>query len=211
MTPDQKGFLQLWPTLFLQRVLPSADVANEALLAHIINLERTHAQLTTEYRSQNLFENSPPAVQWLHQCINRTLGEYFSTSGVSVDVRWSLQGWANVNRTGDYHTLHNHPNSYLSGTYYVHTPAQPVSHGQRNDVNPGDISFFDPRPQANMTAIAGDAQIDPEFRITPVAGLLLLWPSFLHHAVHPNFADDARVSVSFNVVLQRSSGLTPVQ
>ena len=72
----------------------------------------------------------------------------------------------------------------------------------RQDLNPSAISFFDPRGAANMTAIAGDAQVDPEHRVVPVAGTLLLWPAFLHHLVHPNLSDTERVSISFNVVLR---------
>lgn len=147
----------------------------------------------------------------MHQCINKSIADYLSKSGVRVSIQWQLQGWANINRKGDYHALHNHPHSYLSGTYYVNMPEQPLADRQRDDLSPGDISFFDPRPQANMTAIAGDPQIDPEHRVTPVPGLLLLWPSFVHHAVHPNFAEQPRVSVSFNVVLRRSDTLLPDQ
>jgi len=203
MTSDNEGFHALWPTLLLKRILPSADAANTVLIEHVLELEQSHFQLTTDYQAQNLFEQSHPAIQWLKQCIKKTIVDYLTRSGVGVSVQWDLQGWANVNRMGDYHMLHNHPNSYLSGTYYVSTPAQPVSPDQRNDLNPGDISFFDPRPQANMTALAGDPQIDPEFRVTPASGLLILWPSFLHHAVHPNFAEQPRISISFNMVLQR--------
>jgi uncharacterized protein (TIGR02466 family) len=203
MTSDNAGFHALWPTLLLMRELPSADAANAVLVDYILNLEQAHSQLTTDYQSQNLFEQPHPAIQWLNQCVRKTMGDYLRKSGVSVSVQWDLQGWANVNRTGDYHMMHNHPHSYLSGTYYVSTPAQLVTSQQRNDLNPGDISFFDPRTQANITAIAGDPQFDPEFRVSPTSGLLILWPSFLHHAVHPNFADQPRISISFNVVVQR--------
>jgi hypothetical protein len=30
----------------------------------------------------------------------------------------------------------------------------------------------------------------------------LLWPSFLHHLVHPNLVDDPRISISFNVIFK---------
>ena len=211
MNQNEDGFTQLWPTLFLQRLIPSAEIANQALLQFLMKQDESRAQLTTDYRQQNLFEQSHPALQWLHQCINKSISDYLSKSGVSVSIQWQLQGWANINRQGDYHALHNHPHSYLSGTYYVSMPDQPATAGQRDDLNPGDISFFDPRPQANMMAIAGDPQIDPEHRVTPAPGLLLLWPSFVHHAVHPNCAEQARVSVSFNVVLRRSDALIPEQ
>lgn len=211
MTQNSEGFMQLWPTLFLQRQMPSAEIANQALLQLLMMQDEAQPGMTTDYRQQNLFEQTHPAIQWLHQCINKTIADYLSESSVSVSVKWQLQGWANINRKGDYHSLHNHPNSYLSGTYYVNMPEQPLSARQRDDLSPGDISFFDPRPQANMTAIAGDPQIDPEHRVSPSAGHLLLWPSFLHHAVHPNFAEQPRVSISFNVLLQRDSTLMPAQ
>ena len=60
-----------------------------------------------------------------------------------------------------------------------------------------------------MGAISGDGQIDPELRIVPEPGLILLWPSFLHHLVHPNLSEDARVSVSFNVLLKNTERYLP--
>ena len=79
----------------------------------------------------------------------------------------------------------------------------------RDDRNPGAISFFDPRGQANMNAIKGDGQVDPEYRVTPAAGDLLLWPAFLHHLVHPNLSQEQRMSVSFNVVLKWRDSYLP--
>ena len=208
---DKDGFTELWPTTFLRRTLGNTDAANEALLAQILDAEASRQDMTVEYAAENLFDNSTPATDWLKQCINKTVAEYFKKMAVSYDVKWSIQGWANVNRFGDYHNLHNHPHSYLSGTYYVKVPvakkgstATPAisGAGSRSDLNPGAISFFDPRPQANMTAVGGDGQIDPEHRILPEPGLILLWPSFLHHLVHPNLSEEIRVSISFNVLLK---------
>jgi len=60
-----------------------------------------------------------------------------------------------------------------------------------------------------MNAIRGDGQVDPEHRILPVGGDLLLWPAFLHHLVHPNMAEVPRISVSFNVVLKWKADYIP--
>jgi uncharacterized protein (TIGR02466 family) len=206
---DNSDFHCLWPTLLLKRVLPSAEHANRALAEFILELEKSHAQLTTDYREQNLFERRHPAVGWLNQCVSKTVRDYLNESGIDYTVDWSLQGWANINRRGDYHNLHNHPHSYLSGTYYVAIPEQPENRQQRGDLNPGAISFFDPRSQANMNAIANDGQVDPEFRVQPEPGMILLWPSFLHHMVHPNFSDSPRISISFNVVLKWRAEYVP--
>jgi len=99
----------------------------------------------------------------------------------------------------------------LSGTYYVAVPQQPDRGALpgRADRTPGAISFYDPRPQANMTAIKGDPQIEAAHLIRPEAGTLLLWPAFLLHLVHPNLARAPRISISFNLVLKSGQDLLP--
>jgi len=203
------GFHQLWPTLFLRRKIENTDAANSELLRLIFDEDRVRPDMTVNYLSDNIFSAKDPAIDWLRQCINKTVADYLQRLSIDYDVDWAIQGWANVNRSGDYHNLHNHPHSYLSGTYYVQMPPDIVD-GNRSDINPGAISFFDPRPQANMNAIKNDGQIDPELRILPEAGLMLLWPSFIHHFVHPNLSEEPRVSISFNVVLKNKEKYLPV-
>ena len=215
--PDEEGFVELWPTRLMKRQLPKTDQANQALLALIMELESGHQpvrqadrDLTTDYLAQDFLKQDNPAVKWLQGCINKTVVDYLKAQGIDYDINWNLQAWANVNRLGDYHNLHNHPHSYLSGTYYVAVPSDSaVASGSRKDLNPGAISFYDPRAQANMTAINRDGQVDPEYRVLPIAGTMLLWPSFLHHFVHPNLTEQVRVSVSFNVVLQWNESFIP--
>ncbi len=209
--PDAQGFLALWPTLLLQRRLPGHEQANPLLAALIERLETEHENLTTDYRSGNFLTQEHPAVAWLRECVNKTAADYLRHQGLDYDVRWTVQGWANVNRFGDYHDLHNHPHSYLSGTYYVAVPGDPEDLPGRGDRRPGAISFYDPRPQANMNAIRGDAQIEAEHTVMPQPGLLLMWPAFLHHFVHPNLARTSRVSISFNLVLKWSDSYLPAQ
>jgi len=210
-TPDLEGFLQLWPTTLLQRFLPGHEEANPVLAALIEKLAAGNANFTTDYLKDNLLANAHPALQWLKECVNKTVVDYLHRQGLDYPVNWSLQGWANINRLGDYHDLHNHPHSYLSGTYYVVMPGDKAEIGSRTDLSPGAISFYDPRPQANMTAIRGDAQVSPQYTIQPGPGMLLMWPSFLHHLVHPNLARQPRISISFNVVLKWSEEYLPAQ
>ena len=60
-----------------------------------------------------------------------------------------------------------------------------------------------------MLAIRDDPQVDPEHRIQPQAGQMLIWPAFLHHMVHVNLSHTARLSVSFNVVLRWKDDYLP--
>ncbi len=209
--PDPQGFLDLWPTTLLQRKLPGAQDANAVLSRMILDLDAKASDMTTDYLGGNLLESGHPAVAWLRNCINKTAVDYLRRSGLDYEVRWSLQGWANVNRFGDYHDLHNHPHAYLSGTYYVAVPHDTEDLPGRRDRRPGAISFYDPRAQANMTAIKGDPQIEAEYTLLPDAGTILLWPAFLHHFVHPNLSRRPRLSISFNLVLKRSDAYLPEQ
>lgn len=205
---DAPEIRKLWPTLMLRHRLPGADKANPILLELVTSLERDRPDLTTDYLEGNLFDNNHPVIGWLKSCVNRAVLDYARAAGVDYALDYHVQAWANINRFGDYHNLHNHPHAWLSGTYYVQVP-EPRPLPGRSDRNPGAISFYDPRPQANMLAVRGDPQVDPEHRILPRAGDILLWPAFLHHLVHPNLSDELRVSVSFNIVLRWRDSYLP--
>jgi uncharacterized protein (TIGR02466 family) len=208
-TPD--GFRRLWPTIMVERRLPGHEAANTALLQAIEELETANRDLTTDYLGGNFLALEHPAAQWLRDCVNKTVVDYFKHLGMDYALNWSLQGWANINRLGDYHDLHNHPHAYLSGTYYVKLPEGPPKIGARRDLRPGCITFYDPRGAVNMTAVKRDPYIEAEFTLRPTAGTILMWPAFLHHFVHPNLSDEPRVSVSFNVVLKWSDDYLPAQ
>lgn len=203
-------FLQLWPTTLMRMRLPGAEQANPVLVGLIEEMDAKATDMTTEYLETDFLALEHPAAAWLKSCFDRAVLDYARNAGIDYELEWRVQAWPNVNRFGDYHNLHNHPHSWLSGTYYVQVPT-PDEGGEkrRSDLDPGAISFFDPRPQANMNAIRGDGQVDPEHRILPQPGELLLWPAFLHHLVHPNLSRQARISVSFNVVLRWRDAYLP--
>ena len=208
-TGGKPSFTQLWPTQFMRLSLPGHENANPILADHLLIQNTTHDDMTVDYASDNLFKTDHPALVWLRQCCDRAVLDYANQSGIEYELEWILQGWANINMRGDYHNLHNHPHSWLSGTYYVSVPDQSKAATFRSDLNPCAISFFDPRPQANMNSIRSDGQVDPEHRIMPLNGDLLLWPAFLHHLVHPNMSDSPRISISFNVVLKWKNEYIP--
>ena len=209
---NNDGVERLWPTVMLRRTLPGAEIANQALSEFILELEAGNTALTTDYRADNLLVADHPAIQWLRDCINRTVMEYFRQIGITYQVDWTVHGWANVNRLGDYHDPHNHPHCYLSGTYYVQVPTDRAPLRSRKDVRPGCITFYDPRgPAVNMGAIRGDPYVNPEHTVQPVPGDILLWPAFMTHFVHPNLSETPRISISFNVMLKWSDAYLPRQ
>lgn len=204
-TPGNPTFHRLWPTLFMTVTLPGHEQANAMLSGLVLEKNVEQEQMTTNYLEYNLMEDENPAVLWLRQCFEKAVQDYAQEAGITYALDWTIQAWPNVNFRGDYHNLHNHPHSWLSGTYYLNVPDQSAADTFRSDLNPGAISFFDPRPQANMGAVRSDGQFDPEFRRLPEPGELFLWPAFLHHLVHPNLVDVPRLSISFNVVLRNKA------
>ncbi len=99
--------------------------------------------------------------------------------------------WINVLDTGGVHTGHIHPQSVLSGTFYVDVPAGSSS-----------LKLEDPR-LAMMMASPGRRDDAPEsdrnfIYVAPKAGEVLMWESFIRHEVPMNQARKSRVSVSFN-------------
>lgn len=198
-------FKRLWPTLFMSVRLPGHEVANNVISSIVMQSNAQQNQMTTNYLDQNFFDSDHPAVGWLHQCCHRAISDYAAEAGMGEMPEVSLQAWPNINFKGDYHNLHNHPHSWLSGTYYLNVPDQSKAAVFREDLNPGAISFFDPRGAANMSAIRNDGQFDPEYRRVPQAGELFLWPAFIHHFVHPNMVDTPRLSISFNVVVKNKA------
>jgi len=99
--------------------------------------------------------------------------------------------WVNVMPRGVTHSLHLHPLSVLSGTYYVRVPRGA----------PG-LKFEDPRLDRYMGApprVADAAERNRAWVVMPaVPGGLLLFESWLRHEVAANPAGSARISISFN-------------
>jgi len=208
---DDLEVLDLWPTRLLKRRLEEFEEPNRELLKLIRDLDRGKSDLTLDYKDNNILNLDQPGPNWLRAEVNRLVIDYLRGIGIDYPVNWQIHAWPNVNRLGDYHDTHNHPHSYLSGTYYVKVPTTKDTAGNRGDVRPGCITFYDPRGAANMVSIKDDPYVDPEHTVRPEAGLIMLWPAFLNHFVHPNLAKETRVSVSFNIVLKWEDHYLPDQ
>ncbi len=99
--------------------------------------------------------------------------------------------WVNIMPKQVVHSLHLHPLSFISGTYYVRTPP-----------NCAKIKFEDPRLSKFMAAPPKTPDSKPHNRqfITVPArtGKVILFESWLRHEVSANQSRQDRVSISFN-------------
>jgi hypothetical protein len=64
----------------------------------------------------------------------------------------------------------------------------------------GVLEFLDPRAGVEAVTAPGDPYGEP-FRIQPEDGLLVIFPSWLYHWVHPYAGRTPRIAVSFNAAV----------
>jgi uncharacterized protein (TIGR02466 family) len=187
-----------FPTLIGHSHVPDADAMNDELLALILAQE---ASSPTLGRSNIGGWHSPPDflarpdgavsalttwIAWaVQQMVNATAGPGTYTGTLSVSA------WATVCRLGAYHAPHSHPDSAWSGVYYV----DPGNERADRPLS-GVLEFLDPRGGAEAVTAPGDPYGEP-FRVRPQAGLLVVFPSWLYHWVHPYSGDRPRIAVSF--------------
>jgi uncharacterized protein (TIGR02466 family) len=99
--------------------------------------------------------------------------------------------WLNVMPAGVVHSLHLHPASFISGTYYVEMPKGAAA-----------LKVEDPRLSRQMAAPPRRAGAPPAFRsfveLPAKAGDLVLFESWLRHEVPPARYAGERISISFN-------------
>ncbi len=147
----------------------------------------------TSYGSVHRLHRLSPTFAALERLLARHVAAFAKA------VQWDLHDrrlemtdcWINFMPRQTVHSLHLHPLSTLSGSYYVRVPRG----------SPG-IKFEDPRLDRFMAAPprAADCRAEnrPWVTLPAVAGHLVLFESWLRHEVVPNPASSERVSVSFN-------------
>ncbi|XGC79354.1 2OG-Fe(II) oxygenase family protein [Bdellovibrio bacteriovorus] len=99
--------------------------------------------------------------------------------------------WVNIMPSNVTHSMHLHPLSVISGTYYVQTPK-----------NCSAIKFEDPRFDSFMASPPRkhNAKIHNQrhYALEPQEGNVVLFESWLRHEVPKNASDKERISISFN-------------
>jgi uncharacterized protein (TIGR02466 family) len=112
---------------------------------------------------------------------------------------WSLKEmWVNVLDTGGRQAMHNHANSFISGVVYLTT-----THPEARTVfmkSPGGTDFAFKNDHAG--SVTGPYNADKWVSPAPEPGDLVLFPSYLMHAVPPN-PGGRRITMSFNAIPTR--------
>jgi uncharacterized protein (TIGR02466 family) len=134
----------------------------------------------------------------LKEDLNLRVQDYFKKVLSTTDAvtPYITQSWLNYTETKQYHHKHQHPNSLVSGVFYVNC------HEEFDK-----IKFFND----------GYKTIKPEIKdwnlynsetwwFTVKTGDIILFPSSLTHMVETKEGDNTRISLAFNVFIKGTVG-----
>ena len=135
----------------------------------------------------------------LSSILNKEIISYFSDSSVfKENLQLGYTGlWLNINKNGDYNTLHCHPTGDLSGVFWIEVPSEGDS-GNLKFASPHNFTehqsfkIYNPRVMEQLTYFE-------EYWFSPSPGRILIFPSHLYHEVLPNQTRKDRISASFNI------------
>jgi uncharacterized protein (TIGR02466 family) len=195
-----EGVQHLFPTPLWTYFFPRAESINPLLAKIILEAAQTYPSQGKSnvggWRSRNdLFHWPVDEVKelgsWIMHCVRQIIEGSVSSDRFRGTL--SAVGWASVCRTGNYNAPHIHPESAWSGVYYIDT-------GDPDSTIPlsSCLELLDPRSAAGGVTTPGDPFGHP-VRIAPQAGLLIFFPSWLTHWVHPHSGPKERIAISFNV------------
>jgi uncharacterized protein (TIGR02466 family) len=102
------------------------------------------------------------------------------------------QSWANYTEPGQFHHKHAHPNSFVSGVFYVNA-----------DSEKDKIFFYkDGYEQLKLPTDNFNLHNSESWWFSVGTGDLLLFPSSLTHMVEQTQSAETRISISFNTFLK---------
>lgn len=112
--------------------------------------------------------------------------------GESVTQENIVAMWSIINQRGNSNSVHNHPDSWLSGVYYPKVPTD--TH------NAGALCFRDPILARTYTRDFYRSVQSEVCSVPPAEGRMILFPGWCEHSVRPNLTDEDRIAISFNIM-----------
>lgn len=140
------------------------------------------------WRGRRQYKCEKEILQPINDIVSGWISHYFPGDHFNADVTY----WTNVNKPGSINMIHNHvmASCHLSGVYYV------------QGINTGAIRFYTHEQLYNL--VPDGMPYSNKIGHAPSDGDVLLFPSYLQHDVDVNLSKDNRITLGFNVNLQKT-------
>lgn len=203
--PSQGNVLMTFVTPVLVRRWPDTSNLNGRLRDLILAAESRSTGMARSnvggwHSNDDLFDWDDPAIAELRSRISegtREITLHICGDGIrGRDAEMAVSGWANVSRDRAYNRPHDHLRYTWSGVYYVS-----LGEPEPGLADNGAIEFLDPRLGVDFGSLPG-AQVGAYLRVQPEASMMLMFPSWLRHWVHPFHGRGERISIAFNINLR---------
>ena len=181
----KEELLQIFPTPLLITKY-EGDLSKE--IKYVGNLPYIEQKQNANFKSADTYLLEIEELKNIKNFMYESLNKYTKNISQSDQRLVITQCWANKNPPGSKHHEHVHPNSILSGVFYL-----------RQDKTLPPIQF--------SKAIQHAMKLDPKkytvlnsetFLLPCETGELLIFPSNLKHNVPINMGKESRLSISFN-------------
>ena len=160
----------------------------EKELKHIENIEWTPQVANGNFKTKDSYLTKHESLKGITSFFKECIDDYCNTIINSEQRLVITQLWGNRNPKGSKHHEHVHPNSILSGVFYLRQDPKlpPIQFSKSNQ----EAMKLDPRKYNTYNA--------ETFLLPCTSGELILFPSNLRHSVPVNQGDEERISLSFN-------------
>jgi len=138
-----------------------------------------------------------PILKNLKENLEKVTKEYIVAIYQNDDINIHItQSWLNFNNPGDYHHMHHHTNSIISGVYYVETNDDDKLNFFREN-----LPLFELSKNGNFNAYTASSWWLPVKKNS-----VILFPSNTRHSVDTNNSNKVRISLAFNTFLSGKIG-----
>ena len=181
----KEELLQIFPTPVLITKY-EGDLSKE--LKYVDHLPYKEQKANYNLKSQDTYLMEIEELKSIKDFFYESLNKYTKNISNSDQRLVITQCWANKNPPGSKHHEHVHPNSILSGVFYLKQDKTlpPIQFNQSIQ----HVMKLDPKKYNNLNS--------ETFLLPCVDGELLLFPSNLKHSVPTNMGKESRISLSFN-------------
>lgn len=208
----------LFPTFVVKRQWEEAAELNALLKEHIALDRKEDPEGIYRSNSAGCWHSKDSCLQRYGKAgakLNDMFGQAFhmmaKAHGMPKDaeVVFNLNAWTMVYGDRHYAAVHLHPNCHFSGVYYVDAGPKPKELPQATGVTrkSGDLEFVDTRSTGGHQ-VQG-LRLLPDAKYSAKTGLMLTFPQWLPHYVHPVHGRGERIAIACNAKVTKLAPKQP--